>query len=254
MRNYAFINETDSDLVNESSHLIGYRVKDVAFSDDINNKFQIAIVLDSDECFYIWVLEEPDPLIKDLIGMVVTRTEEGNDDTILVISSNEHSFTINEVYEYAFKDKFYGHVFGEESCDWPDYFIEMLEGFSLTQSTPVRHNSGMSIEMIDKDGVVRDVIIEDYHDEVYCTDVNYRVNKWTNYHNNLNDPSSRIAGIRIFSQSYTSAKDSSDGKYHAIMGFEVIDCHEHVLADFTIELVAEDFWFGSNLNSKIIVK
>ena len=34
MRNYAFIKETDSDLVNESSHLIGYRVKDVAFSDD----------------------------------------------------------------------------------------------------------------------------------------------------------------------------------------------------------------------------
>ena len=29
----------------------------------------------------------------------------------------------------------------------------------------------MSIEMVDKDGVVRDVIIEDYHDEVYCTDV-----------------------------------------------------------------------------------
>ena len=92
MRNYAFINETDSDLVNESSHLIGYRVKDVAFSDDINNKFQIAIVLDSGECFYIWVLEEPDPLVKDLIGRVVTKIEEGSDDTILVISSNEHSF------------------------------------------------------------------------------------------------------------------------------------------------------------------
>ena len=38
----------------------------------------------------------------------------------------------------------------------------MLEGFSLTQSTPVRHNSSMSIEMIDKDGVVRDVTIEEY--------------------------------------------------------------------------------------------
>ena len=58
---------------------------------------------------------------------------------------------------------------------------------------------------------------EDYHDEVYCTDVNYRVNKWTNYHNNLNDPSSRIAGIRVLSQSYTSAKDSSDGMCHAVM-------------------------------------
>ena len=162
MRNYAFIKETDSDLVNESSHLIGYRVKDVAFSDDINNKFQIAIVLESGECFYIWVLEEPDPLVKDLIGRVVTKTEEGSDDTILVISSNKHSFTINEVYEYAFMDKFYGYVFGQSPCEWPDYFIETLEGFSLTQSTPVRHNSSMSIEMIDKDGVVSDVIIEEY--------------------------------------------------------------------------------------------
>lgn len=162
MNNYAFIKETDSDLVNESSHLIGYRIKDVAFSDDINNKFQIAIVLDSGECFYIWVLEEPDPLIKDLIGMVVTRTEEGNDDTILVISSNEHSFTINEVYEYAFKDKFYGCIFGERPCEWLEYFNSVLNGFSLTRTDPVRRNSGMTIEMIDKDGVVRDVTIEEY--------------------------------------------------------------------------------------------
>lgn len=95
---------------------------------------------------------------------------------------------------------------------------------------------------------------EDYHNEVYCTDVNYRVNKWTNYHNNLNDPSSRIAGIRIFSQSYTSAKDSSDGMCHAIMVFEVFDHHEHIIADFVVEMVTEDFWYGGHLNNNIVVK
>lgn len=251
MRNYAFIKDSDSDLVNESSHLIGYRVKEVFLSEDLNDKFQITIVLDSGEFFRIWVLEDPDPVIEELAGLVVTGTAEGNEENTLVISSNDRSFTINEVYEYKFWDKFYGCIFGERPCEWLEYFNSVLNGFSLTRTTPVRHNSGMSIEMIDKDGVVRDVTIEDYK-EYY--DETYRVTSWTNYYNNLNHFGSEIDDIRVFSQSYIRPKDSIDGKYHAIMGFEVIDLHEHILADFTIELVAEDFWFGSNLDSEIIVK
>lgn len=251
MRNYAFINETDSDLVNESSHLIGYRVKDVFLSEELNYKFQVTIVLDSGEFFCIWVLEDPDPIIEELAGLVVTSTSEGSDENTLVISSNDRSFTIEEVYEYKFWDKFYGCIFGERPCEWLEYFNSVLNGFSITRTTPVRHNSGMSIEMIDKDGVVRDVTIEDYKD---LSNETYSVIRWTNYHNNLNDFGNEIDDIRVLSQSYIRPKDSSDGNYHAIMGFEVIDCHEHILADFTIEMIAEDFWFGSNLSNKIIVK
>ena len=127
----------------------------------------------------------------------------------------------------------------------------MLNGFSLTSAAPVRHNSGMSIEMIDKDGVVRDVTIEDYKD---LSNETYSVTRWINYYNNLNHFGSEIDDIRVFSQSYIRPKDSSDGNYHAIMGFEVIDCHEHILADFTIEMIAEDFWYGGHLNNNIVVK
>ena len=251
MRNYAFIKETDSDLVNESSHLIGYRVKDVFLSEELNYKFQVTIVLDSGEFFCIWVLEDPDPIIEGLAGLVVTDTSEGADENTLVISSNDRSFTIKEVYEYTFWDKFYGCIFGERPCEWLEYFNSVLNGFSLTSAAPVRHNSGMSIEMIDKDGVVRDVTIEDDKD---LNNETYSVTRWTNYYNNLNHFGSEIDDIRVLSQSYIRPKDSSDGNYHAIMGFEVIDCHEHILADFTIETIAEDFWFGSNLSNKIIVK
>ena len=162
MINYAFIKETDSDLVNESSHIIGYRVKEVFLSEDLNDKFQITIVLDSEEFFRIWVLEDPDPVIEELAGLVVTGTAEGTDEYTLVISSNDRSFVVKEVYEYAFWDEFYGCIFGERPCEWLEYFNSVLNGFSLTRTDPVHRNSGMTIEMIDKDGVVRDVTIEEY--------------------------------------------------------------------------------------------